>query len=359
MAWSSSGEGITDSYLTLGRFSTSRHPDEGTLPPEAVPRTTASIVTLREPPKSARTANVIGRMLGLLVMLAVFAVVVWAAATTQQITAIERTDPVSNAPGDYVVANGIALHYRDTGGSGPVAVLVHDDTVAGGLTVWDVATELAETGRRVVVPDLFGFGFSARPSEPGSRLAVSGQADTLASALEELELGPVHLVGFGWGGEVAAEVAESRPDVVDRLVLVDTTGIPGTPTGWHQLEGLPFGLGTAIAYNREGGAAPAEERFVADCPAWLDCSDPTVREEYRNAVTVPGTARSIWARRASDPAAVAPGRLGEVTVPVTVVAVETTPGDANALASRFGRAESVVTTPGRLAEAIAGGSGEE
>jgi pimeloyl-ACP methyl ester carboxylesterase len=216
-------------------------------------------VTLREPPKNdTRAANVIGRMLGLLVLLAIFALVVWAAATNQQITAIERTDPVVNAPGDYTVADGIALHYRDTGGSGPVAVLVHDDVVAGGLTVWQVAMELAETGRRVVVPDLFGFGFSARPSEPGARLAVSGQADTLVSALEELELGPVELVGFGWGGEVAAEMAVSRPDVVGRLVLVDTTNIPGTPTGWHQLEGLPFGLGTAIAYNREGGAAPAE-----------------------------------------------------------------------------------------------------
>jgi pimeloyl-ACP methyl ester carboxylesterase len=254
MAWSSSGEGIAGSYPTFGRFSTSRHLEEGTLPPEAVPRTTASIVTLREPPKNdTRAANVIGRMLGLLVLLAIFALVVWAAATNQQITAIERTDPVVNAPGDYTVADGIALHYRDTGGSGPVAVLVHDDVVAGGLTVWQVAMELAETGRRVVVPDLFGFGFSARPSEPGARLAVSGQADTLVSALEELELGPVELVGFGWGGEVAAEMAVSRPDVVGRLVLVDTTNIPGTPTGWHQLEGLPFGLGTAIAYNREGG----------------------------------------------------------------------------------------------------------
>lgn len=316
-------------------------------------------MTLREPPKSDRTANVIGRILGLLFLLAVFAVVVWAAATNQQISAIERTAPVANAPGEYVTAEGISLHYRDTGGSGPVAVLIHDDTVAGGVTLGPVAAELAESGRRVVVPDLFGFGFSARPTEPGARLAVSGQADTLVSALEELELERVELVGFGWGGEVAAEMALSSPDLVERLVLVDTAGIPGTPTGWQRLQGLPFGLGTAIAYNREGGAAQAEEQFLADCPPWVDCSDAVVREEFRNAVTVPGTARSIWARRASDPAAVAPGRLDEVTVPVTVVAVETTPADADALATRFRQAESVVTTPGRLAEAIAGGSGEQ
>lgn len=316
-------------------------------------------MTLREPPKTARTANVIGRMLGLLVLLAIFAVVVWAAATNQQITAVERTDPVVEAPGEYVGADGVAIHFRDVGGSGAPLVLVHDDTVAGGALLGKVATDLAETGRRVLMPDLYGFGFSARPSEPGARLTVSGQADTLAAALEELELAAVDVVGFGWGGEVAAELAVSRPDLVSRLVLVDTIGIPRASTGWQQLEGLPFGLGTAIAYNREGGAAPAEERFRTDCPSWADCSDPEVLEDYRNAVTVPGTARSIWARRASDPAAVAPGRLGEVTAPVTVVAVDLTPSDADALASRFDRAESVVTTPNRLAEAITGESGEE
>lgn len=298
-------------------------------------------------------------MIGLIVMLGLFAVVVWAAATNQQIAAIERSDPVVHAPGDYVAAEGVAIHYRDSGGSGPVAVLVHDDSVAGGLTLGDVAADLADQGRRVVTPDLFGFGFSARPAEPGSRLATSGQADTLAKVIEELELGAVELVGFGWGGEVAAEVAFARPDLVARLVLVDTPDIPVPPADGRALEGMPFGLGVAVAYNREGAAAPAEERFVAACPAWADCSDPGLLEQFRRAVSVPGTARSIWARRASESAAVAPGRLGEISVPVAVVAVTLTPSQADALASRFERAESLVTTPGRLATAIAGGSGDD
>src|SRR5690606_17642728 len=95
------------------------------------------------------------------------------------------------------------------------------------------------------------------------------------------------------------------------------------------------------------------------CPAWADCSDPGLLEQFRRAVSVPGTARSIWARRASESAAVAPGRLGEISVPVAVVAVTLTPSQADALASRFERAESLVTTPGRLATAIAGGSGDD
>ena len=104
-----------------------------------------------------RAANVIGRMLGLLVLLAIFALVVWAAATNQQITAVERTNPAVEAPGEYVGADGVAIHFREIGGSGTPLVLVHDDTVAGGALLGQVAADLAEAGRRVLIPDLYGF----------------------------------------------------------------------------------------------------------------------------------------------------------------------------------------------------------
>lgn len=309
-------------------------------------------MTLREPPKQAGAANIVGRMLGLLLLLAVFAVVVWTAATLQQVGGIERTDPLVHAPGDYVAVEGSAIHYQTVGTSGTPTVLVHDDSVAGGLLLVDLAGELADTGRRVVIPDLVGFGFSSRPSEPGPRLATSGQAETLASLLDELESGPAELVGIGWGGEVAAELAVSRPDLVTRLVLVDTPAIPVPRTGVHQLEALPFGLGAAVAYNREGAALDAESRYFESCPGWIDCDDPEVQERYRQAASVPGTARAIWARRASDPAAVAPTRLAEIGVPVTVVAVDLALSEANALASSFAEANAVVSDADGLAEAV-------
>lgn len=315
-------------------------------------------MTLREPPKTSGSANIVGRFLGLLMLLAVFAVVVWTAATTQQISAIERTDPGVHAPGEYVEAEEVAIHYLDVG-AGPVTLFVHGDNVAGGVILSELATEVAAEGNRVVVPDLFGFGFSARPGQPGGRLAVSGQAETLAAVIEELELGRVELVGFGWGGEVAAELALVRPELVTGLTLVDTTAIPGSGTGIQQLEALPLGLGAAIAYHQEGAAAGAERRFVERCPGWADCTDAEVLEQYRNAATVPGTARAIWSRRASAPAAVAPDRLGEIEIPVTILAVDAAASAAEELAARFDVGEAQVVPPEGLAAAIAAASGDE
>ncbi len=311
-------------------------------------------MTLREPPKVPQTANMIGRLLGVLILLAGFALVIWTAATNQQAAAIERSDPLVHAPGEHIAAGGGLFHVRTFGGGAITTVVIHDDTIAGGAPVAALATELGETGRRVIVPDLLGFGFSARPDEPGRFLSTTGLTESLARLLDELEVAGVEVIGFGWGGEVAAELAVTRPDLVEGLVLVDTPGLPVPSDGWHSLAALPLGVGEAVAYTQEGAGGRAAERFAAECPSWADCDDPQVREEYRRTSEVPGTARAIWARRSSQRATVAAGRLDEVSVPVMVVSVDGARSDAEELAQRFTDAEVVVTTAGGLVEVISG-----
>lgn len=297
-------------------------------------------MTLREPPKVRRTANLIGRLVGVALLLGAFALVVWTAATNQQAAAIERSDPLVHAPGEHVAAGSGLFHVRSFG-SGPTTLFVHYDTVAGGAPLSPIAEAMAQTGRRVIVPDLIGFGFSSRPDQPGRFLSTTGLTESLAGLLDEMELGAVQVVGFGWGGEVAAELAVTRPDLVTRLVLVDTPGLPVPADRWHALGALPLGVGEAVSYTREGAGTQAEQRFGSDCPTWSDCTDPQVMEEYRRAAEVPGTARAIWARRASQRATVAATRLGEVDVPVTVVYVDQSREEADELAVRFNDARSV------------------
>ncbi|HEX2153873.1 MAG TPA: alpha/beta fold hydrolase [Acidimicrobiia bacterium] len=310
-------------------------------------------MTLREPPKERRAANIVGRFVGLLVLLAVFAVVIWATATNQQAAAIQRSDPSIHAPGRHVAVPGAVLHVR-TVGEGTDTLLVHYDTVAGGVPLIGIAEELASTGRRVTVPDLEGFGFSSRPDEPGRRLSTTGHAETLASLLEESGLVDLEVVGFGWGGEVATELAVIRPDLVGRLILVDTSALPVPDGEWHSFEGMPLGLGEAAAYTFSGASPRAESRFVAECPSWADCQGAETLEAYRLAASVPGTARGIWARRATDPALVALSRLDEVDAAVTVIAVDISTSDAEALAQQFPEAEAAPVQPGGLVEAVTG-----
>ena len=123
--------------------------------------------------------------------------------------------------GEHVVAFDIL------GESGPPVVLLHG--IPGWRGMWrNVARHLAKDCR-VIAPDLLGFGES---SEPSGEFHASGQADMVVRLIRQLACGPVHLVGFDFGGPIAALVYRRAPELVASLVLAATnvftdTLIPG------------------------------------------------------------------------------------------------------------------------------------
>jgi 2-hydroxy-6-oxonona-2,4-dienedioate hydrolase len=115
----------------------------------------------------------------------------------------------------------IVWHAWGSEGAEPL-VLLHGGS--GSWTHWIRNVEaLAASGRRVVVPDLPGFGDSARPPQGQDADAV---APALAQALPAL-VGeqPVDVVGFSFGGLCGALMAASHPARVRRLVLVGAPGL--------------------------------------------------------------------------------------------------------------------------------------
>lgn len=76
---------------------------------------------------------------------------------------------------------------------------------------------------RVILPDLVGFGASGsvrRVPEPAE------MADALVRWMDGMELDRTHLAGHSMGGQISAHLAAGHPDRVERLALVDSTGIP-------------------------------------------------------------------------------------------------------------------------------------
>jgi pimeloyl-ACP methyl ester carboxylesterase len=76
--------------------------------------------------------------------------------------------------------------------------------------------------RRVIAPDLPGFGRSEMPRE---RISISGFADALDELLERLEVERAVVVGNSMGGFAGAEMAIRHPARVERLCLVSAAGI--------------------------------------------------------------------------------------------------------------------------------------
>jgi pimeloyl-ACP methyl ester carboxylesterase len=122
------------------------------------------------------------------------------------------------------------LEYQDTGGSGPVLVLLHGLLMDGSL--WDgVVAELA-ADFRCVVPTL-PFGAHRRPVSDDADLSLPGLARLVAEFLDRLDVRDVTLVGNDTGGAVtqvliADEEAARR---VGRAVLVSCEAFDNLPPG--------------------------------------------------------------------------------------------------------------------------------
>ena len=128
-------------------------------------------------------------------------------------------------------------------GHGSRTVLGIHGITASSLSFAPVARHLGSDAT-LVAPDLRGRGQS--DSLPGP-YGMRAHAADCARVLEELGTGPVVVIGESMGGYVAVVLAVTRPDLVERLVLVDG-GLPlPRVEGVDPDEALRAFLGPALA----------------------------------------------------------------------------------------------------------------
>jgi pimeloyl-ACP methyl ester carboxylesterase len=103
-----------------------------------------------------------------------------------------------------------------TAGSGEPLLMLHGSEPKESWRVWEPLLPLGDS-RKLILPDLLGYGKSSRPVEtPGYR----EQSRMLLDFTDKLGVRSMSLMGAGWGGQVALELALQRPDGVDSIVLV-------------------------------------------------------------------------------------------------------------------------------------------
>ena len=118
-----------------------------------------------------------------------------------------------------VTLHGHSFSYTDSG-SGPVLLFIHG--LLGSQRQWAHLVDRLDDGHRVVVPDLFGHGESAKPMGDYS---LGGHAATLRDLLDRLGIERVTLVGHSLGGGIAMVFSYLFPERVERLVLVASGGL--------------------------------------------------------------------------------------------------------------------------------------
>ena len=118
----------------------------------------------------------------------------------------------------YADSDGTSIHYV-TLGDGPLVVMIH-----GFPDFWytwrDQMTALAAEGYRVAAMDTRGYNRSDQP-ERVEDYAMPLLVGDVAAVIADQGLGEAIVVGHDWGGMIAWNVAMSRPDVVERLIVLN------------------------------------------------------------------------------------------------------------------------------------------
>lgn len=182
------------------------------------------------------------------------------------------------------------IDYSDTGGEGPVLVLLHGLTMDGSL--WRKVVPGLRGEYRCVLPTL-PLGAHRRPMRPGADLSLRGLALLVGEFLEALDLRDVTLVANDWGGAQFL-VLEGRTERVARLVLVACEAFDNYPPG---IPGRLIALAARIPGGLKATMGLLRFRAFRRAPgAWGWMSKRPVPDEVMDRWFAPAT-RSAGIRR--------------------------------------------------------------
>jgi pimeloyl-ACP methyl ester carboxylesterase len=150
------------------------------------------------------------------------------------------------------------LEYIEQGSGEPI-VFVHG--ALQDLRAWEpVREEIAKRYRFIAYTQRY-FGTKPWPDE-GKNFSIATHAEDLAKFITALNAGPVHLVGWSYGGLVAAPAAVSDPSLVRSLILYEAgvlSVLPAeSPEGKIAREDRVRMFGPVVAAASETGVKAAK-----------------------------------------------------------------------------------------------------
>lgn len=150
------------------------------------------------------------------------------------------------------------IEYEDTGGSGPILVLLHGLLMDG--SVWRHVVQELRTDYRCVVPTL-PVGSHRQPMRADADLSLHGLAKLQAEFLEALDLREVTLIGNDLG--IFQITAGLYPERLARLVITSCEAFENLPSG---LPGHTIAFAAKIPGGLNALAQPLRLRALRRLP---------------------------------------------------------------------------------------------
>jgi pimeloyl-ACP methyl ester carboxylesterase len=174
----------------------------------------------------------------------------------------------------WIEQNGLRLHYTEWGNpTAEPVVMLHGLNVQ--CHTWDPIIREIQGDHHVIAMDMRGHGDSdwAR-----SGYRVRSMAHDVHGLIDQLGLGPVHLVGHSAGVRVAIAVAGEKPETVKTLALSDA-GPANSPSGATAMRDFIQATTNLRGFRN---AADARAFYVGFHPEWReDFIDLHVQHQLR------------------------------------------------------------------------------
>jgi pimeloyl-ACP methyl ester carboxylesterase len=162
-----------------------------------------------------------------------------------------------------VEINGASLAYVEEGDGDPM-VFVHGAPLD--LRTWEPVRELIVKRYRFIAYTQRYFGVSLWPDDGENYAGIPMLADDLAKLITALNVGPVHLVGWSFGGQAAITAAVQNPSLVRSLILYEGSAISvlpeDTPEGKLAREDRANVFAPSHAASKAGEYEQAARRMV-------------------------------------------------------------------------------------------------
>ncbi len=175
------------------------------------------------------------RLFGILIMLSALAMTLSRAPDRPVETLVARWAPL---PSEFIEVQGQLVHLRDEGPRSDPRPIVLIHGTSASLHTWEGWVKALRPQRRVISFDLPGFGLTG----PNASADYRGDhyARFVLALMDKLEVQRFIVGGNSLGGEVAWRTAALAPQRVDKLILVDATGLAieplWMPMGWRVMQ---------------------------------------------------------------------------------------------------------------------------
>ncbi len=173
-----------------------------------------------------------------------------------------------------VVQDGTRIAYATFGTRGEPVVLLHGFTGTG-TGHFPNEIPILEQSHVVYAPDLPGYGSSAPPNRVFGVDFYQRDAQHMLEFIRALDVGPVHIIGFSDGAEIALLIAARAPELVKSAFVWGVCGrmTPEMVNGVHKwLPVAEWGEDKA-AWKDEIIAFHGEAQFVPMIEGWVAAAD--------------------------------------------------------------------------------------